>query len=235
MAAIVEQSVELLDRIQIALQHGKQYAMHLSMVADDVSGAIAILNRVKTNPRLGTEGVEASAKQLLGVASRLDPMVQQQAIDEAKGRGFRAFAHDFTKGPAEQKEMESLRCQLVAAKTSLILAIVAELSPSGTSLTVRHAKSSGVAIMQNGPIARSAADRNPDHVLVENVEAIEASVMVNTLVDQQQHDKHIDQQTQKFRLQQLTGLMQEPSVDSVLKIEIFNSIKLELGRLDRLA
>lgn len=232
VASIFQQSLDLLDRVQMALDRQKHYAMHLSVVARDVEGTQGIVKRIKNNPMLQNDDLAASAKQLLDIATRLNSLVDELEAksNKEKNGGFRAFAHNFVQGPKEQKQLEQLRSDLVGSKNTLILGIVAELAPSGTSLTVKNTESLNISYMQNGRIARNESDKDVDHLLIENVKSRDASTMINTLITAPQHDKLVTASNQKFRITQLMDLMKQQYIEPDMKAQIFQIIQAELAK-----
>jgi hypothetical protein len=229
VAGLIQQSFNLLDRIQMAMNRQKHNAMHLTVVTGDVEGTRNIVQRIKDNPILQQEHLVAAAKQLKNVLTQLDSLVTEQESKSSGSSGFRNFSHNFVKGPEEQRKLEELRAHLVDAKNTLALALLAELSPSGTSLVVKNATSHGTSYMQTEKIANNPSDRDADHKHIENAHSYDGSTMMHAMVTPEQHQTLLDDSHKKFRLQQLTDLMKDQSLPPDMKTLILQQI-LDVGQ-----
>ncbi|GAP82504.2 hypothetical protein SAMD00023353_0100510 [Rosellinia necatrix] len=166
ISSLIQQSFHLLDRVQTALDHNREHAMHISVVARDIEGAKSIVQQVKTNAMLQDDTIQQTMEAILGLAKNLDTLVTKQEGKTKNGAGFRNFAHSFAKGPKEQKQLEQLRDELMQHKNTLILSIVVHVAPSGTKLDLKHIKIAGAAIMQNGRVMRTAEKKDFDNIVI---------------------------------------------------------------------
>lgn len=224
MASLVQQTFQLLDRVQATLNRQKDKAMHLSAVMHDVEGTKAIVQRIKSNPQLQGEHLKVILEELLKIATKLDALVTNQEAKIQKDGGFRLFAHDFIKGPTEQQQLEGMRNDLLASKNSLTLGIVVELAPSGTSLVVNDLTMSGMSYAQNGRVIREDGDKDFDHVTVQGVEMSGAAFLMNSSMTEAQQNKFAENFHHRFRFDQLISMMKDSSVDAKLKSDILQVI-----------
>ncbi|KAI1132638.1 hypothetical protein F5Y10DRAFT_197783 [Nemania abortiva] len=224
VASLSQQSVQLLDRIVMALNKQKSHSMHLSTVMRDVEGTKSIVERVQNNPLLQHESLEGYLDDLLKVSNELGTLVTSQDAMTAKGRGFRLFVHDFVNGPKEQQELEQLRNSLTASKNSLTLALVAGLSPAGTTLSLTNVKLTDRAYQQNSRILRGPDDKEFDNMILKNIDQSGTSVLYNSSMTPDELNKVTAEQNKRFRLEHLTGLLKSESVAAEMKQQILNSI-----------
>ncbi|KAH8744203.1 hypothetical protein F5883DRAFT_590730 [Diaporthe sp. PMI_573] len=225
VSGFAQQSIWLLDRIQKTLEHRKQYSAHLGTVIRDVAGTKAIVKRIEENPFLHTDVLATCIEELLRISQDLDTLVAKQEEQTQKGKGFRLFLHDFLKGPDDQQKLEAFRDNLVASKNTLTLAIVVDLSPAGTVISVSDTKLSDTAYMQNILRKEHQADKGSGRITIQKVQLGGSSLMLNTTLDPEQIDKVTDDNEKRKRIEILGKFLTAPEVASQLKSGILSSIQ----------
>jgi hypothetical protein len=127
-AQLATQSIEILQRVQTALNRQKNGAIYLQTVSLDLTQTITIAELVRDEDQFQGNSIRNAIEGVLKTARVLDEFVQKLDEECQNGRGFRRFTHNLTQGPAEQKKVEEMRAELMHAKSTLSLAIqVAEV------------------------------------------------------------------------------------------------------------
>ncbi|KAJ8128286.1 hypothetical protein O1611_g5346 [Lasiodiplodia mahajangana] len=224
IAGLVQQSFQLLDQVQAALDHNKEYAMHLTVVARDVEGTKSIVQQVENNTILQTDTIQKTMESILDIAKKLDELVTKQEEKTRKGTGFRNFAHSFAKGPKEQKQLEQMRDELMQHKNTLILCIVVSLAPSGARLDVRNVKMDGAAIMQNGRVMSTPETKDFDVITIKDVTMGGSTFMNNSSVTPEQQDRFLQLPQQRQKMELLLDLVKSTAVPDLIKQQIITQV-----------
>ncbi|KAI1118424.1 hypothetical protein F5Y14DRAFT_447298 [Nemania sp. NC0429] len=223
-AAIVQESVELLQWVHTTLEKNPKRSTHLAVVARDIESLKSIMQLVNDNPMLQNDRNMQLLKYTLWITRLLAEVVKKQDDETGMGKGFHNFADSCGKGPNEQNLIEIRRDELMGYKIDIIRGIIKDLAPPGTSLNVEGVRLDGATIMQNGRVMSTPETRDFDSVTIRNVTMSGSSFMNNSSVTPEQEERIRQEESNRRKKQILLSLATNPAVPDKFRNQIICDI-----------
>ncbi|CCF41229.1 hypothetical protein CH063_00387 [Colletotrichum higginsianum] len=125
IAALAQQSLQLLTRIQDALRYAESITTYLTNVRNDVATVESVVRSISEEVALQVSDITPALTGIFDATKQLGEFVEELFTRTEQGGGFRRFTRGLLQGPSEQQQLNGYKENLLQAKTTLLLRIQA--------------------------------------------------------------------------------------------------------------
>ncbi|KAK6225707.1 hypothetical protein QIS74_01754 [Colletotrichum tabaci] len=125
IASLAQQSLQLLTRIQDALEYAESITTYLTNIRNDVATVESIVQSISKEVALQVSDITPALTGIFDATKQLGEFVEELLTHTEQGGGFRKFTRGLLQGPSEQQQLNGYKENLLQAKATLLLRIQA--------------------------------------------------------------------------------------------------------------